>query len=410
MKPGVFFVTIILLLGIFLCGCTGSPSATRSKDTIIGVLVPLTGDWSSKGQNFNAAIALAAEDTNANLAHVGSPKKVRLVVEDTGTDPLVAAEKIKLLQQEGARIVVGPASSAEIAGVREWADAHGMIIIGYGSTSPELSVAGDNVFRLVPDDSRQGEAMAGYLEKSGIRVIIPVVRDDMWGKGLLNATKTYFEMNGGVVRTGFVFEPGTRDFTPVLTGLVPAVKAAQQEYGNDSVAVYAIGFDEMVPLLSGASGYPSLAAVPWFGSDGSAKSSAITSNLSAAGFAEVTGFQSPVYGDEYTQGSMPDIRQRIKAMTGTEPDPYAFAAYDAAAIAARSLLNTEGASYEQLKKSVELTSGYYYGVTGWTRLIGSGDRASAVYGFWTVRTINGTPAWVQVARFQGDPGLPGRFT
>ena len=76
----------------------GLPSGTKSNDIVIGVLVPLTGDWSSKGQNFNAAIALAAEDTNANLASTGSVKKIRLLVEDTGTDPAVAAEKIKKLQ------------------------------------------------------------------------------------------------------------------------------------------------------------------------------------------------------------------------------------------------------------------------------------------------------------------------
>jgi branched-chain amino acid transport system substrate-binding protein len=410
MKSRALFAVVLLIAGVILCGCTGLPSGTKSKDVVIGVLVPLTGDWSSKGQNFNAAIALAAEDTNADLATTGSGKKVRLVVEDTGTDPLVAAEKIKKLQQEGARIVVGPASSEEIASVKDWADQHGVIIIGYGSTAPALSVPGDNVFRLVPDDRRQAEAMARYLDRSGVRVIIPVVRNDTWGKGLLNATKTLFEQNGGVVLNGYLFGPGTRDFSLVLTDLSAQVTAAQQKYGNNSVGVYAIGFDEMVPLLSGASGYPPLAAVPWFGSDGAAKSDSLTKNASAARFAEITGFYSPVYGEEDESGEFQDVKDRIQAMTGSAPDPYSLAAYDATVIAARSLLNSEDASYDQLKKAVELTAGNYYGVTGWTKLIGSGDRAYAVYGFWTVRSINGTPTWVHVARFQGNPGQPGHFT
>ena len=410
MKYGAFFAVALLISGALLIGCIGLPSGTKSKDIVIGVLVPLTGDWSSKGLNFNAAIALAAEDTNANLASTGSGKKVRLLVEDTGTDPIVASEKIKKLQQEGVRMVVGPASSAEIASVKDWADQHGVIIISYGSTSPALSVAGDNVFRLVPDDSRQGEAMAGYLGRAGVRVIIPVARNDTWGKGLLNSTKTKFEQNGGVVTDSYLFEPGTRDFTPILVNLSPRVLAAQQLYGNKSVGVYAIGFDEMVPLLSGAAGYPPLATVPWFGSDGAAKTDALTKNASAAHFAEITGFYSPVYGEEEESGGFLDVKQRIRAMTGSEPDPYSLAAYDATAIAARSLLNSEDASYEQLKKAVELTAGYYYGVTGWTKFVESGDRAYAVYGFWTIKTGNDTPGWVQVARFQSNPGQPGRFT
>jgi len=150
--------------------------------------------------------------------------------------------------------------------------------------------------------------------------------------------------------------------------------------------------------------------VPWFGSDGAAKTDALVKNASAARFAEITGFYSPVYGEEDESGGFLDVKTRIKAMTGSAPDPYSLAAYDATAIAARSLLNSDDASYDQLKKAVELTASYYYGVTGWTKFIESGDRAFAVYGFWTVKTVNGTPAWVQVARFQSDPGQPGRFT
>jgi branched-chain amino acid transport system substrate-binding protein len=410
MKAGPIFLVVILLISVvILSGCVGSPAGTQSKDIVIGVLVPLTGDWASKGQTFNAAITLAADDTNANLAAMGSGKRVRLLVEDTGTDPVKAADKIKKLQQEGARIVVGPATSAEIAAVKDWADQHGVIILGYASTSPALSVAGDNVYRLVPDDERQGEAMAGYLNKSGIRVIIPVARNDMWGKGLLNSTKSRFKQNGGIVKDGYLFEPNSRDFAPVLRNLSAQVTAAQQQYGNNSVGVYAIGFDEMVPLLSGAADYPALAAVRWFGSDGAAKSDALVKNASAASFAENTGFYSPVYGEEDEASGFEDVKQRIQEKTGAAPDPYSLAAYDATAIAARSLLNSPDGSYEQLKKAVELTAGYYYGVTGWTRLIGSGDRAYAVYGFWTVKDVNGTPVWVQVAYFQSEPGLAGHF-
>lgn len=410
MRSLSLFAVALVIVSIILCGCIGSPSNTNSKSAIIGVLVPLTGDWSSKGQNFNAAITLAAEDTNANLATTGSGKRVRLLVEDTGTDPAVASEKIKKLQQQGARIIVGPASSAEIANVKDWAEQHEVILIGYGSTAPALSVAGDNVFRLVPDDTRQAEAMAGYLNLSGIRVIIPVIRNDMWGRGLLNATKARFELNGGFVMNGYLFEPGTKDFSPIIADLPAQVTAAKQQYGNNSVGVYAIGFDEMVPLLSSAAGYPALTTTPWFGSDGSAKTDALLKNATAAQFAETTGFYSPVYGEEDESAGFQNVKDRVQRMTGSAPDPYSLAAYDATAIAARSLLNSENTSYDQLKKAVELTAGYYYGVTGWTKFIESGDRAYAVYGFWTVKTVNGTPTWVQVARFQSNPGQPGRFT
>ncbi len=410
MKHEALVALLLVMLCIALSGCV-EPSTTSpaSKDIVIGVLVPLTGDWSSKGQNFNAAIAFAVQDTNASLASSGSQERVRLLVEDTATDPAVAQEKIKKLYDAGAHIVVGPATSAEITSVKDWADQHGMVILGYASTSPALSIPGDNVFRLVPDDTRQGEAMAAFMSRSGTRIVIPVVRNDNWGTNLLTATKTRFEKNGGIVTQGYRFEPGTRDYTAIIRNLSTDVAAAQQQYGTSAVGVYAIGFDELVPLFASAGSDPVLGSVRWFGSDGSAKADALIRNASAARFAAKTGFSAPVYGVEKETASIVNVTQRIEAMTGSEPDGYSLAAYDATAIAARSLLMSRGASYDQLKNSVEFTADYYYGITGYTKFVASGDRAYAVYPFWGVKDRNGMYVWERIALYKSDPDQPGSF-
>jgi branched-chain amino acid transport system substrate-binding protein len=410
MKHGAIIALFLIVAGIVFSGCLGQQTPSpASKDIVIGVLVPLTGDWSSKGQNFNAAIALAAQDTNASLASSGSPERVRILVENTATDPAVAQAKIKKLYDAGAHIVVGPATSAEITAVKDWADQHSMVILGYASTSPALSIPGDNVFRLVPDDTRQGEAMAAFMNRSGTRIVIPVVRNDTWGTNLHTATKTRFETNGGIVTHGYRFEPGTRDYTSIIRNLSTDVAAAQQQYGTSAVGVYAIGFDELVPLFASAGSDPVLGSVRWFGSDGSAKADALIQNASAARFAEKTGFSAPVYGVEKETASIVNVTQRIEVMTGSEPDGYSLAAYDATAIAARSLLMSRDASYEQLKNAVEFTADYYYGITGYTKFVASGDRAYAVYPFFAVKDRNGTYAWKQIAVYKSDPDQPGSF-
>ena len=410
MKHWSIIALLLIVAGIALSGCLGQQTPPpASKDLVIGALVPLTGDWSSKGQNFNAAITLGMQDANDHLALSGSPDRVLLIVEDTATDPTVAQEKIRKLHDAGAHIVVGPATSAEITAVKDWADQHGMVIIGYASTSPALSIPGDNVFRLVPDDSRQGEAMAAFMNHAGIRVVIPVVRNDTWGTNLQLATKSRFEKNGGVVTAGYPFEPGTRDYAPIVRNLSIDVAAAQQQYGTGAVGVYAIGFDELVPLFFTAANDPVLASVRWFGSDGSAKADALEKNATAVRFAVKTGFSAPVYGVENETGSVVNLTQRIKVMTGSEPDGYSLAAYDAVAIAARSLLVSRDTTADQLKKDVEFTADYYYGITGWTKFVASGDRAYAVYPFWTIQAHNGTYAWERIATYKSDPDQPGRF-
>ncbi|MCX6689307.1 MAG: penicillin-binding protein activator [Methanoregula sp.] len=410
MKHGAIIALLLIFTGIVFSGCLGQQtSPLASKEIVIGALVPLTGDWSSKGQNFSGAITLAVQDVNDNLASSGSPDRVKLLVEDTATDPDVAQEKIRNLHDAGVRVVVGPATSAEIIAVKDWADQHGMVIIGYASTSPALSIPGDNVFRLVPDDSRQGEAMAAFMNQSGIRVVIPVVRNDTWGTNLLLATKNRFEKSGGVITAGYPFEPGTRDYAPIVRNLSIDVAAAQHQYGTGAVGVYAIGFDELVPLFSSAANDPVLGSVRWFGSDGSAKADALVKNATAARFAVKTGFSAPVYGVEKETGSVVNLTQRIKAITGSEPDGYSLAAYDATAIAARSLMVSRDAPADQLKKAVEFTADYYYGITGWTKFVASGDRAYAVYPFWTIQAHNGTYAWERIATYKSDPDQPGRF-
>ena len=117
----------------------------------------------------------------------------------------------------------------------------------------------------------------------------------------------------------------------------------------------------------------------------------------------------PVYGVEKETAAIVNVTQRIEAMTGSEPDGYSLAAYDATAIAARSLLMSRDASYEQLKNSVEFTADYYYGITGYTKFVASGDRAYAVYPFWAVKDRNGTYVWERIALYKSDPDQPGSF-
>jgi hypothetical protein len=41
--------------------------------------------------------------------------------------------------------------------------------------------------------------------------------------------------------------------------------------------------------------------------------------------------------------------------------------------------------------------------------VASGDRAYAVYPFWTIQDYNGTYAWERIATYKSDPDQPGRF-
>ena len=50
----------------------------------------------------------------------------------------------------------------------------------------------DNMFRLVPSDSNQAPAVVAMIEDAGIEVLVPFIRDDTWGNGMLNGVKSQF--------------------------------------------------------------------------------------------------------------------------------------------------------------------------------------------------------------------------
>jgi ABC-type branched-subunit amino acid transport system substrate-binding protein len=116
-----------------------------------------------------AALALAADDVNAQLTAQGSPVRVSLRVENTGLDPTRALDRLRTLAGEGVRIFIGPQSSSEVNALKVFADSAGVIILSQGSTAGALSIPDDNVFRLVPDDAAEGAAMVELLRRTASR-------------------------------------------------------------------------------------------------------------------------------------------------------------------------------------------------------------------------------------------------
>src|SRR5918998_6183712 len=106
------------------------------------------------------------------------------------TTPEESLVAIKKLHENGAKIIVGPATSTAVSAAKEYADANNILLISYSSTSPLLSIKGDNLFRLVPDDTSQGKIVAEKMISDGIKDIVPIWRGGLYGNELYKSTKT----------------------------------------------------------------------------------------------------------------------------------------------------------------------------------------------------------------------------
>ena len=386
---------------------------------LIGALLPLTGTLSSFGESSDASLRLAVEDVNNQFARSGLSTRVGLIIEDTKTDPAVALEKLKDLASKGIRIVIGPSTSAAVAAVKDYADENGILIVSSSSTAPSLAIPNDNVFRFIPDDTNQAEALAKQMWDEGTRVVIPIWRTDVFGNNIQSLLKEKFEKLGGKVLDGIGYDPPVGDFAASLhrinfivweqelRALSLKVKDAVRQYGADKVGVYIIAFDEIVPIMIQANRHQELQSVRWYGSDGSAQNDGLTKNIEAAEFAVKTNFLNPIYRANASD-SFKKLEERIVEEIGHVPRSYAEVAYDEFWVTALTLNNYTGTTQEDigpLRQAFINTANMYNGVTGRTELNDAGDRKYAPYDFWAVRPSHKDDAnkgpfeWTTVAAY-----------
>jgi branched-chain amino acid transport system substrate-binding protein len=313
---------------------------------------------------------------------------------------------------------VGPSIGNTVYAAKEYADANNITLISYSSTSSSLSIEGDNLFRLVPDDTYQGKIIAERMIKDGIKVIVPIWRGGLYGNDLYKSTKLSFEELGGEVEEGINYKPYTGKFATSLhrinflmwnqelEKLNAIVADAIKKYGANSVGVYVISFDEITPILIQSTLYENLGKVRWYGSDKIAQNHQITKNIDAALFAMKTNLSNPLYSIDSESKKLHDLREVLeKQLHEVSSITYPALAYDSYWIAALSLdknnttfNNNNNSNNGNLTKPFkeiipETAESFDEGISGKIKLNKAGDRLDGNYDFWIVAKDKDTQSY-----------------
>jgi ABC-type branched-subunit amino acid transport system substrate-binding protein len=382
------------------------------KEFVVGAILPFTGSLSSMGKSVKIALENAENDVNKHFEETNSSSHFRILMADSRTSPEESLVAIKKLHENGAKIIVGPATSTAVSAAKEYADVNNIILLSYSSTSPLLSIEGDNLFRLVPDDTYQGKIIAKRMINDGIKIIVPLWRGDIYGNALYNSTKSNFEKLGGKVEEGINYQPYTGKFATSLhrinfimwnkdlEKLSVIVSDAVRKYGINSVGVYAISFDEITPILIQSPLYEILEKVRWYGSDSIAQNHHIAKNVDSAMFAMKTNFSNPLYSiSSETERSHALEEELEKKLHQVGSITYPAIAYDSYWIAALSLdkNSTVNSDKENLtkpfKELVVETVESFEGMSGQIKLNTAGDRIGGDYDFWIVGKDNDTQSY-----------------
>ncbi len=344
-----------------------------------------------------------------------------LDVYNTDLDPNRAVTGVKQLAKKGAHIVIGPQSSSEVAAIKDLAASLGVLVVSQGSTASSIAIPDDNVFRFVPTDHVEGQAITDLMVKDGATQIVPMWRNDAGNQGLSDTVRSTGPTLGASVSEGYRYEPDTTDFSTGLAAVTAQVDAAVVAAGADHVAVYLAGFEETANVLAAAKAIPSLASVGWYGGDGSAQSTALIDNKDGAAFAlSVHGYPSPLVAlpaDRATKDAA--LIKLISTKAKAPADAFTLAAYDALNVSAKTLVAAgRKPDNAALQSAFIAAADGYKGVTGTIELDAAGDRTTAPYAFWSIcaggssGTASGPPDWVRTGLWEPatDPAAPATLT
>jgi branched-chain amino acid transport system substrate-binding protein len=327
-------------------GATAAPAA-GTKEIKIGFFGPLTGDAASDGTGGKNAAQMAIDESNQANAIAGT--KLTLVSYDDQNAPEQAsAIAQKLIDQDKVVAVVdGSYSTPSRAAGPIFQRAKVPMVVDY-AVSPDITKAGDYIFRIMYVGPVQGKAMADYMFKTLNAKSIAVLNvDNDYGTSTLQGFIDEMKALGGTVPVQKTFSLGQKDFNPLVT----AVKGTNPD-GLALIGYYA----ELGPLVqqAKAQGFNKLILA----SDGAdSPSFPQLAGKDAEGVYLITDFS--------REDPRPTVQNFIKnynAKFGRTPDFPAASGYDGARVIVDAM-KRGGTTPDQLKAALGQTKNFD-GVTG----------------------------------------------
>ena len=170
-------IVAVLMWGAFNVFKGGAPSPTdegaTKKESVagetstegkikIGFMGPLTGDASTYGESIKRGVDLAWKQWRQD--------NVEIIYEDSKCEAKEAATAAnKLISLDHVVAIIGEACSSATLAAAPVANENKVILISPASTSPELTDAGEFVFRTIPSDALQGYFAAKLVYDKGYR-------------------------------------------------------------------------------------------------------------------------------------------------------------------------------------------------------------------------------------------------
>jgi branched-chain amino acid transport system substrate-binding protein len=331
-----------LMVGGLLAGC--GAGGDNDKEIKVGANFELTGNQANYGTAARDGLKLAIKECNDAGGIDG--KKITLVEADSKSEPSEAVNAAtKLISDDGVKVMVGPAVTANVMAESQVATDNKVPIIAPCATSPDVTVENGKakpfVFRSCFIDPQQGEVMAQFAAKDlkAKTAVLYLDSSSDYSKSLGKVFKEKFEAAGGKVVMEEAFLAKDQDFKAALTKIKTAnadvvfIPAYYEEVGKIVKQARELGIQSK---LLGTDGWDDPKVVDIAGAD------ALNNTFFSTHYFEK---------DEEVQGFIKAYKEEY----GKDPNVFAALGYDAGKMMIDAIKRAGGTDSEKLVKALEET-------------------------------------------------------
>lgn len=220
-KPCIAVAAAALLL---LGACSGDDGGSGGDDAadpiVVGISLPLTGDFSEPGKGVQQGYQAWAKIVNDRGGLLGRPVELKILDDQSNADRVVADYE-QLIGKDQVDLVVGPFSTRLVVPSARVAEEYGMLFVEPAGAAKEVFQQGfKNLFYAAPavaDDhyNHLADHILGLPADQRPETVAVAAMDDPFAQGTAYGLRDRLKAGGLSILVDEVYPPNTTDFSQI---------------------------------------------------------------------------------------------------------------------------------------------------------------------------------------------------